>query len=120
MFMAPSPLGGSGLEFRLGNTASSAPFEHRRPEPLEAQRVAQHENAAGSHGGGGQDRRKEDAEGWVEHARGYGDEDDVVDEGPVPPTIARWLWRWTTPIADYDEMVVRVDNALDGTRVIVF
>jgi len=38
----------------------------------------------------------------------------------VPPHIARWLWRWTTPIADYDEMVVRVDNALDGTRVIVF
>ncbi len=38
----------------------------------------------------------------------------------VPPHIARWIWRWTTPYADYDEFVVRPSNALDGTRVIVY
>ncbi len=37
----------------------------------------------------------------------------------LPSRAARWLWRWTTPIADPDELYVRPSNALDGTMVIV-
>jgi len=37
----------------------------------------------------------------------------------LPAYAARWIWRWTTPIADYDSFYVRPANALDGTKVIV-
>jgi hypothetical protein len=37
----------------------------------------------------------------------------------LPPGAARWLWRWTTPHADLDEMFVRPQHKLDGTQIVV-
>lgn len=38
----------------------------------------------------------------------------------LPPHVAKWLWRWTTPTAPVDEFYYRVNVATEGTRVIVF
>lgn len=35
----------------------------------------------------------------------------------MPPDAARWLWRWTTPVVDYHDLVFQVKNGYDGTRV---
>jgi hypothetical protein len=37
----------------------------------------------------------------------------------LPPAVASWLWRWTTPVADLDAMYYRSRNRLDGTQIIV-
>ena len=37
----------------------------------------------------------------------------------LPPDAARWVWRWTTPHYPLDEFYARVNNRLDGTRIVV-
>ncbi|NDJ35325.1 MAG: L,D-transpeptidase family protein [Chloroflexi bacterium] len=37
----------------------------------------------------------------------------------LPPEVARFIWRWTTPYPPLDEFYYRTGNALDGTMVIV-
>lgn len=37
----------------------------------------------------------------------------------IPPDVARWVWRWTTPVCDYDSFYVRPENGMDGTKVYV-
>ncbi len=37
----------------------------------------------------------------------------------LPPDAARWVWRWTTPHYPLDELYHRVNNRLEGTRVVV-
>lgn len=37
----------------------------------------------------------------------------------LPADAARWLWRWTTPVADYQALYFRPETGYDGTRVFV-
>lgn len=37
----------------------------------------------------------------------------------LPPRASRWLWRWTTPVADPNAMYVRPKHLYDGTKIVV-
>jgi hypothetical protein len=37
----------------------------------------------------------------------------------LPSDAARWIWRWTTPVADYHALYFRPESGYDGTAVIV-
>jgi L,D-transpeptidase catalytic domain len=38
----------------------------------------------------------------------------------LPPAGARWIWRWTTPVADYHSQFVQPQTGYDGTKVFVY
>lgn len=38
----------------------------------------------------------------------------------VPASVARWVWRWTTPAAPYDAATYMTPNGVTGTRIIVY
>ncbi|HEC21840.1 MAG TPA: hypothetical protein ENI95_02860 [Chloroflexi bacterium] len=38
----------------------------------------------------------------------------------LPPDAARWIWRWTTPYADYDSLYFRPRTRSEGTRIIIY
>jgi len=35
----------------------------------------------------------------------------------VPPLVARWFWRWTTPAAPYDEATYRTPRDATATLI---
>jgi lipoprotein-anchoring transpeptidase ErfK/SrfK len=37
----------------------------------------------------------------------------------LPPYAAKWIWRWTTPVADYHQLYVMPETGYDGTKVFV-
>ena len=37
----------------------------------------------------------------------------------VPAAVSRWVWRWTAPVAPYDEAYYTTPPGVAGTRVIV-
>jgi lipoprotein-anchoring transpeptidase ErfK/SrfK len=37
----------------------------------------------------------------------------------VPASVARWVWRWTTPAAPYDAATYTTPDGVTGTRIIV-
>jgi hypothetical protein len=37
----------------------------------------------------------------------------------LPPDAARWIWRWTDPVADYHSQFVHPDTGYNRTLVLV-